>query len=596
MKHIISLLSLLCITLFAASCASDNDDFGKETGYLKLDLTTLVSTHDNSRAVTSAPSDYDPKTIAVKIMKSDGTVVLETSDAANDENFQGNIVLEPGTYTISGSSAGWDGSDSGFDIPYYAGSTTATVSAKTLTRANLTLTQANVKVTVNFDENIRNHFKRANCTVTSAIEGVAVRSFGLTTTASAYFPVAALDFDLTLTNQNDNSFTMHKEVADVKARDHIIVNYKLADSGSIGGINVTVDDATQSYTYEILVPRKSSISLQANTANAWSNFADLSVEVVAKTASFKEESLTLQWKNSSESTWTEVPVGNLTKVEEDKYTYRLSGLTPNTAYAYRLAYNDGETIVNSDEVKFTTEAQTELENAGFENWYKDGKVWYPYAENGNHYWDTSNKGSTLLGESYNVTTGITEGAYEGTSADLQTKWVVMKLAAASLYTGEFAGLIGTDGAKLKWGVPFTSRPTALKGYMKYTPGSINRGSQPTGATAAKGDNDYCQIFCALLTEQLLVANYENTDGYEMSTAIDWQNDSRVIAYGELTQNTTDSNWKEFNIPLTFHTLTKKPTHLLIVCSSSRWGDYFYGSDTSNLKLDNFSLEYGVPAE
>ena len=105
MKHIFSLLSLLCITLFAASCASDNDDLGKETGYLKLDLTTLVSTHDNSRAVTSVPSGYDPKTIAVKIMKSNGTVVLETSDAANDERFQGNIVLEPGTYTISGSSA-----------------------------------------------------------------------------------------------------------------------------------------------------------------------------------------------------------------------------------------------------------------------------------------------------------------------------------------------------------------------------------------------------------------------------------------------------------------------------------------------------------
>ena len=28
MKHIFSLLSLLCITLFTASCASDNDDFG----------------------------------------------------------------------------------------------------------------------------------------------------------------------------------------------------------------------------------------------------------------------------------------------------------------------------------------------------------------------------------------------------------------------------------------------------------------------------------------------------------------------------------------------------------------------------------------
>ena len=173
-------------------------------------------------------------------------------------------------------------------------------------------------------------------------------------------------------------------------------------------------------------------------------------------------------------------------------------------------------------------------------------------------------------------------------------YVVIKFAAASLFTGELAGLSGTKGAKLKWGVPFTSRPTALKGYMKYTPGSINRGSQPTGAPAS-GNTDYCQIFCALLSEQLLVANAE-ADGYEMSTGIDWQNDPRVIAYGELMQNTADSNWKEFNIPLTFHTLTKKPTHLLIVCSSSRWGDYFYGSDSSNLKLDNFSLEYGVPAE
>ena len=594
MKHIFSLLSLLCITLFTASCASDNDDFGKETGYLKLDLTTLVSTHNNSRAVTSAPSGYDPKTIAVKIMKSDGTVVLETSDAANDENFKGNIVLEPGTYTISGSSAGWDGSDSGFDTPYYAGSTTATVSAKTLTRANLTLTQANVKVTVNYDENINNHFKRANCVVTSAIEGVAVRSFGLTTTASAYFPVAALDFDLTLTNKDDNSFTMHKEITDVKARDHIIVNYKLADSGSIGGITVTVDDATQSYTYNISVPRKSSIALQANKANAWSNFADLSVEVTAKTSSFKEESLNLQWRNTSESTWTDVPVGNLTKGENDKYTYRLTGLTPNTAYAYRLAYNDGETIVNSDEVKFTTEAQTALENAGFENWYKDGAIWYPNAQ-GEKYWDSSNAGSAgAMGADYNVTTGITNGAYEGTSANLQSMYVVIKFAAASLFTGELDGLIGTKGAKLKWGVPFTSRPTALKGYMKYTPGSINRGSQPTGAPAS-GNKDHCQIFCALLTEQLLVAN-ASADGYEMSTGIDWENDPRVIAYGELMQNTTDSNWKEFNIPLTFHSTTAKPTHLLIVCSSSRWGDYFYGSDTSNLKLDNFSLEYGVPAE
>ena len=128
--------------------------------------------------------------------------------------------------------------------------------------------------------------------------------------------------------------------------------------------------------------------------------------------------------------------------------------------------------------------------------------------------------------------------------------------------------------------------------MKYTPGSINRGTQPSGA-AAKGDNDHCQIFCALLTEQLKVAN-TSVDGYELSTGIDWQNDPRVVAYGELTQNTADTEWKAFNIPLTYHSTTIKPTHMLIVCASSRWGDYFYGSDSSKLLLDDFSFTWGEP--
>ena len=96
----------------------------------------------------------------------------------------------------------------------------------------------------------------------------------------------------------------------------------------------------------------------------------------------------------------------------------------------------------------------------------------------------------------------------------------------------------------------------------------------------------------MLTENQKVANAGHSDGYEMSTANNWQTDPRVIAYGELIQNTSDGAWKEFNIPLTYHSLTQKPTHLLIVCSSSRWGDYFYGCDSSTLLLDDFTLEYG----
>ena len=125
--------------------------------------------------------------------------------------------------------------------------------------------------------------------------------------------------------------------------------------------------------------------------------------------------------------------------------------------------------------------------------------------------------------------------------------------------------------------------------MKYTPGSINRGTQPAGAPVS-GSPDECQIFCALLTKRLTI---DNTD--IEGTFPKWDgSDSRIIAYGAYTQNTTDSDWKQFNIPLTYYNTTRKPTHVLIVCSSSKYGDYFYGSDSSKLLLDDFEFVYDEP--
>ncbi|MBR4645063.1 MAG: PCMD domain-containing protein [Bacteroidaceae bacterium] len=597
MKKIYSILTIICLALFSVSCANEllqgeTQDEGK--GYLKLDLTTLVSTNTNTRA-TDVPQGYNAKTIAVKITDSEGTVVKETQDVANDQEFKGNIMLAPGTYSITASSAGWDGSNSGFGVPYYAGSTKATIKKNTLTQASLTLTQANVKVTVNYSDNFRTYFKQAKCIVTSGLDDVAMQVFSLNTVGAAYFPVAPLNFLLAVTNMSDQSYTMSKDITEVQPRDHFIINYKIADAGSIGGITVKIDDETHDYIFDIEVPRKSSTSLNVSAANAFTTFAYLTGAVTAKTSEFSESNLTLQWKKSSDLEWTSVPASALTKGDESTYTYKLANLTPNTEYVYRMNYNDGNANVNSNEVTFTTESILQPENAGFENWYKDGAIWYPNAQ-GSSYWSTSNSGSAgTMGESYNVTTGITSGAYNGTSANLQSMYVIIKFAAASIFTGTFDGMIGTNGAKLGWGVPFTSRPAALKGYMKYTTGGINRGNQPSGVGApAKGDNDACQIFCALLTERLKVANASNSDGYELSTTFNWQNDPRIVAYGQITQNTSDANWKSFNIPLVYRSLTTKPKYMLIVCSSSKWGDYFYGYDGANLKLDDFSFEYGEP--
>jgi hypothetical protein len=98
------------------------------------------------------------------------------------------------------------------------------------------------------------------------------------------------------------------------------------------------------------------------------------------------------------------------------------------------------------------------------------------------------------------------------------------------------------------------------------------------------------MYCALLTEPLTV------DNGDMSTFPNWENDSRVIAYGTLPTDksgkTPDGQWTEVNIPLVYRDLTRKPTHLLVVFSASKYGDYFHGGEGSTLYLDDFELVYG----
>ena len=592
MKNILSCLFAIVALLGVTACS--NDELSDNTGYLKLDVKTIVTT--NSRA--AVPENYDSKKLHVAIVdQATGQTVLQTDDVDNDPNFQGAIRLEPATYSITASSANWDGGDSGFDAPYYVGIATATVAPKTLTQASLTLTQANVKVTVNYDNSFRTNFGQAQTTVSSALQGVMPQVFTMNaTTASAYFPVADLKFQVDVTNMRGESFSQTNNVTNVKARDHFIINYKVADAGSVGGVHVFVDDATQAFTYTIEVPRKSGTALQAFPANAWSNHATLRASVASKTSSFDASKLKLQWKPEGAAAWTSVPVSALTSVGDDTYTYELNNLMPESNYVYRFNYYDGDTEVNSNEESFTTEAQLGIYNNGFENWYTEGRIAIAGNQGDAKYWNTSNAGAaTFIGS---VTTQDTEFFRSGkSSAKLATAWAVVKLAAASIFTGDFIDLIGTSGAKLLWGVPFAARPSALTGYLSYKPGAINRGNQPSGVGApAKNSNDECQIFCALVTQEFRVANAANNDGYELSTAIDWQNDPRVVAYGELTKSTTSNGkWESFRIPLLYHSLTTKPTHMIIVCSSSKYGDYFYGSDSSVLNLDDFEFEYGTPS-
>ena len=326
------------------------------------------------------------------------------------------------------------------------------------------------------------------------------------------------------------------------------------------------------------------------TPNAWSNFAMLNATITPKDEVFKTTLVYGEWRRVDESEWTEIPYYEFSVDSSDgeyKFSTTLKGLTPNTEYEFRFHYEDAGEEKDS-KISFTTEQQTPLYNGGFENWWQDGKVAYPN-EQGVSFWDTSNPGGASFGGSN--TTETTSVVHSGSKAAmLQSQYIVIKFAAASLYTGAFGQLVGTSGAKLNWGVPFTTRPTALKGYMQYAPVAINReGSNLPTDAPAMGQPDQCGMYCALLSEALVV---DNTD---MSTFPDWETDPRVIAYGALPaeQNVhSNGQWKKVNIPLVYNDLNSKPTHLLVVFSASKYGDYFHGGEGSTLYLDDFELVYG----
>ena len=596
MKKIHYILSTLLLAALVVSCSQDGDIDEARQGYLSLKIGSLTSTNAPSASRAAAPDDYAPKTLHVEILDATGAVVKSTDDFENDNSFQENIRLYAGNYTIVAHSANWDGEGSGFDTPFYYGRTTIEVKPQTLVTATLTCTLANVKITVNYDQSFLNNFKSALATITSSIAEVTPLAFVMNeTTQAGYIPAGDFTVKLDVVNHKDEANDLSQDFTNVQPRDHYILNFKLADEGYLGdgaggGIKVEVDETTKTYTFTFEVPRKSAISLVTRTASAWSNFAILSASITAKTESFANDGLTFQWRKVGDANWSVLPNSELAIDASDNVTATLKGLQPNTNYQYRLCYIKDDSEVLSEPVAFTTEQQIALYNGGFENWNQIGSPWYAN-EAGVSFWDSSNPGSTTLGSSYNVTTRTESPKVSGSyAAKLESRAIVGKFAAASLYVGQFKEMVGTKGAKLDWGRSFTTRPTALKGWMQYAPSEVNKeGSGLPAEAPAKGQLDQCGMFVALLTESISI---DNTD---LSTIPDLETDARVVAYGTLPQEQnvhSNGQWKEVNIPLVYRSLTRKPTHLLIVFSASKYGDYFHGGTGSTLYLDDFAFEYG----
>lgn len=322
------------------------------------------------------------------------------------------------------------------------------------------------------------------------------------------------------------------------------------------------------------------------TANAWARFAYLSGRWLTED---QPEGLGFQYRTGDEE-WTNVDADVTVNAEAKTFEAELHGLAAGTQYEYRAVT---AAFRENQPVQFTTETEQVLHNMSFDKWYMDGKAPMPNASADYKIWDSANPGSA----SFNIvpttqeTSNLAVTGENKSAAKLTTLSAPMVgLAAGNIYTGIFEGTVGgiiPSGAALEWGVLFSSRPLALKGFYDYRPVAIDVAKGPYADM--EGQTDVGQI-------QFILTDWDAPFRIDTSagTFVDVQNDEHIIAYASMNLGQTDG-YQPFTLELEYRDRTRTPKYIVIVAAASKYGDYFTGGVGSTLYLDEFSFVYD-PAE
>lgn len=273
----------------------------------------------------------------------------------------------------------------------------------------------------------------------------------------------------------------------------------------------------------------------------------------------------------------------------NEYEATAEGISPSKSYEYGLSI-DGATVGTS--LNFTTVAGAQIPNGDMEGWSQQGGVIIPFATPANSYWCTGNWGTAALDK--NITqssTDVRPGSTGSKSAYLNSEYIVVKFAAGNLYVGSWGGMSGTN-AVVYFGQPFeyNAKPKAIRFWAKYTCGTIDQGSK-------KGEVDLTKIFCALTTDRHAVdSSQADATTFSPSDAEIKSGDARydkVLYSAYMETSTSQTEWKQIEIPFTFYGTdpSVKPTHIILTFTCSGYGDYFTGSTSSEMYIDDIELVY-----
>lgn len=359
---------------------------------------------------------------------------------------------------------------------------------------------------------------------------------------------------------------------------------------------ITATDENGKYssaTLKIIVSGVAVVTYEAVPADIWAKTATVTGAIVKDEAT----GVKFVYRRQGATEWSEAA-----HTQEGKsLTAVLSGLEPATTYEYAVTCDQLPTVTP---MTFTTEAAAQLPNASFEEFQNSSSPYLFYASGGSMWWDSGNHGSATMNE--NVTQPSTDYAADGSySLKLESQFVgvslvgieIGKFAAGNIFAGQYLSTDGTDGV-LGWGRSWTSRPTAMKCHIKYTPAAV---TYTDLSSVSKGDMDQGIVYIALVDDSKMEYYSGSVASGNFPQIVKTKsserqlfdpNGSNVIAYGELviSEATTAAGLQEYTIDLNYKRTDLKPSYIIVVASASRYGDYFTGGP-SVMYLDNINLVY-----
>ncbi len=617
MKKILTYMTL-CLSMAAVSCTktviSENEG---GMGVLSMDMSI-------SSALTKAMTEEDLlNTASVKIYKADFSGLVRSYTY---NNMPSPFYLSADTYRVdvmAGEAASETPAPASFENKSYKGSKEFTITAGNVTNVEVVAGVNNAITNISFDQTVADNFNEGyTFTIGLDVSDPATQLVydASNSGAEGYFIVAGLDepsftwsFSGILT-KDGSAFTKTGVIEDIVPGKlyRMSLKYTIKD----GDLDFTlVVDYTTDIVDDTIVFEPVSTGLSLTPAyEIWAARATVYADVDPT----ENAGATVQFAYSTDggSSWSYADGVNYA---DGVWKAELTGLTPSTEYTYALVLNGshvGETLT------FTTEDAPNLPNASFEHvstvagasYYKFYDPNCGVADGSYMFWGSGNgEGSEGVEGSASmnivITTIDTSDKIDGNNSVLcQNNSIVGMLTAGNLFTGQFAGLVGTSGGKVNFGRPWTSRPSALKIWAKYSTGQINiLKNKNLGVT--ESDYDRAQIKVAIGTWPY--KKYGGTkdspvhvNTTDENTFVDFFTDESTIANGDLIiyndgyminrgekVTATTSGWIEYTIPLDYHQLTTYPTHIVISCATSQFGDYFTGYDKGKLWIDAAELIY-----